>query len=138
MLRVYNVKYVEEIANMVRWIFAAAIFFVLLPGAASAETVLGRWCDRMLPNQPKYNGIITILVTDGGSVQAFVKYGDGSSRKGTLREDGGNIYSKLGSATGDRYRIVPSTGNLQLIDNDGLIRTATRLENKAQPGECAQ
>ena len=35
-------------------------------------------------------------------------------------------------AFGDKYRIVPSTGNLQLLDDDGLsacavIRVATRL-----------
>lgn len=46
------------------------------------------------------------------------------------------MWVAAGYSSGDRYRVVPADGNLQLLHNDGLIRVATRLENKPQPGEC--
>ena len=64
------------------------------------------------------------------------KFNDGSSSVQELREAAGSIYVKIGSHTGDKYRIVPNTGDLQLLDNDGLIRMATRLENSPQINEC--
>ena len=64
------------------------------------------------------------------------KFNDGSSTVHELREVVGGIYVKIGSHTGDKYRIVPNTGDLQLLDDDGLIRMATRLENSSQINEC--
>ena len=103
---------------------------------ASAETVIGRWCDRMIPTMPKHNGVITILVTDQGGVEARIKYNDGSNLKNKLKEMSGNIFATIGSSSGDKYRVSSSTGDLQLLDNDGLIRVAKRLENKPSGREC--
>ena len=64
------------------------------------------------------------------------KFNDGSSSVHELHEAAGGIYVKIGSHTGDKYRIVPNTGDLQLLDDDGLIRMATRLENSSQINEC--
>ncbi len=91
----------------------------------------------MIPNRPKYNHIIAIVITDDGKVVRKSKFGDGSSGISELREATGGIYEEIGSGSGDKYRIIPSTGNLQLLDEDGLIRVATRLENTPQSSECS-
>ncbi len=110
--------------------------YCLCLGSASAETVLGRWCDKVLPSLPQYNSVITIVITDEGKVMLQDRFADGySALDQELREAAGGIYETVG--TDDKYRIVPSTGNLQLIDNDGLIRTAIRLENTPRSGECS-
>ena len=117
------------IAVVLVWAFAAEV--------AGGEITIGRWCDRMIPNIPKYDAILAIFITSDGKVILKAEYGDGSSGMYELRERSGNIYEKIGSS-GDKYRIVPSTGNLQLLDDDGLIRVATRLENTPQSNECSR
>ncbi|MFQ5799541.1 MAG: hypothetical protein ACE5H0_12735 [Bacteroidota bacterium] len=116
----------------------ATAVLVLLAQPAYGETTIGRWCDRMIPNMPKYNHTMAIVVADDGKVVLKSKFGDGSSKTSELREPAGGIYEEIGSASGDKYRIIPSTGNLQLLDEDGLIRVATRLENAPQSGECSK
>ena len=106
--------------------------------AAEGEKTIGRWCDRMIPNVPKYNYTMAIVITNDGKVMLKSKFNDGSSSINQLREAAGNIYEEIGSSYGDKYRIVPSTGNLQLLDEDGLIRVATRLENTPQSNECSR
>jgi len=101
-----------------------------------AETTVGRWCDKQIPTMPKYNGILAIVITDDGAIELRSRWGDGSSLVTKLSEQGGGIYAAVGSSSGDKYRVVPADGNLQLLDNDGLIRVAIRLENTPQPGEC--
>ncbi len=105
-------------------------------GTAHAETTVGRWCDKQIPNMPKYNGILAIVITADGTVELRTEWGDGSSLVTELSEQAGGIYAAVGSSSGDKYRVVPADGNLQLLDNDGLIRVAIRLENTPQPGEC--
>jgi len=109
---------------------------MLLAPLAAGETVIGRWCDRMLPHLPQYNGVLEIVIPDSGSAVMRERYGDGSSRVLELREKPGSVYEAVGAKFGDRYRIVPATGDLQLIDNEGLIRSASRLGNTPQPREC--
>ncbi|MCH7807047.1 MAG: hypothetical protein IH995_07895 [Proteobacteria bacterium] len=101
-----------------------------------SSTIIGRWCDEMIPSMPQYNGVLSIVISNDGIPLLLSSYNDGSSRENKLREIPGGIYEQIGSATGDKYRIAPSSGNLQLIDNDGLIRTAKRLENSPQLREC--
>jgi hypothetical protein len=117
------------------------IFLVLIAGmmgstVATAETTIGRWCDKMVPTMSKYNYVMAIVITDEGKVVLRSRYNDGSSGEDMLREIGGGIYATIDNRFGEKYRIVPNNGELQLIDNDGLIRIASRLENKPQPGEC--
>lgn len=104
--------------------------------SATRETTIGRWCDRMIPNSPKYNRTMTIQVNDNGMLVAFSRFGDGSTNESKLTERSGGVFFVNGSSSGDRYRIIPATGNLQLIDNDGLIRVANRLENEPRRGDC--
>jgi hypothetical protein len=107
-----------------------------LSDAVHAETTIGRWCDKMLPTMPQYNGIMEIVITDDGALELRTRYGDGSNGVTKLDEQSGGIYAAVGSSSGDKYRIVTADGNLQLLDNDGLFRIATRLENTPQSGEC--
>ena len=106
-------------------------------GGMADELIIGRWCDRMIPNMPKYNRTMAIVVADEGRVLLRSEFGDGSSSVNELREAEGGVYEKIGSTTGDKYRIVSNTGNLQLLDQDGLIRVAARLENTSQSSECS-
>lgn len=103
------------------------------------EMLIGRWCDRMLPGDLRFNIVMSIVVGGGGSAYLKSEYGDGSSGIVQLREAVGSVYydvENVGhpSDPDDHYRIVQSTGDLQLLDIDGLIRVATRLENSPQYG----
>ena len=120
-------------------VVTVAAWFVLAfaADAVAGETMIGRWCDRMIPNMPEKNYVMTIVITNEGKVELRSNFRDGSSGKWELREEAGGIYKKVGSRWGDTYRIVPSTGNLQLLDNDGLIRIATRLGNTPKSKECS-
>ena len=80
---------------------------------------------------------MTLTIRDDGQIILDSKFGDGSSRVDGIRERPNGVFEKVGSPYGDKYRIVPSDGNLQLIDDDGLIRVASRLENTARIGECS-
>jgi hypothetical protein len=100
--------------------------------ALASEVTIGRWCDQMALGKRE----MAIRVTDQGQAVAFSRFYGGSTLSAPLAENAGNIFAVIDSPSGDQYRVVPATGDLQLIDNDGLIRTATRLENEPQPGEC--
>lgn len=121
---------------MTATITTVALLWVSAIRVAAGETTVGRWCDRMIPNMPKHNYIMAIVIGDEGKVVLKRQFRSGSSSTHELREVAGNIYEMPGSRYGDKFRIVPSTGNLQLLDNDGLIRIASRLQNTPQRGEC--
>ena len=122
--------------NKFGMVFVVVAFF-FMNQSAYGETTIGRWCDRMVPNLPKFNRIMTIVVKNDGRLLLRSNFRDGSLRVRQLKELGGSIYKIIKSPTGDKYRIVPSTGNIQILDNDGLVRTATRLENKPKDAECS-
>ena len=91
----------------------------------------------MIPNLPEYNRTITIVIADDGKILLTSNFKDGSSSVNELREALGGIYEVIGSSSGDKYRFVASTGDLQLLDDDGLIRVASRLKNAPQSNECS-
>ncbi len=91
----------------------------------------------MIPNLPAYNRTITIVVADDGKVLLTSNFKDGSSSVNELREVSGGIYEVIENSFGEKYRFVASTGNLQLLDDDGLIRVASRLENAPETNECS-
>lgn len=117
---------------------ALVICIISAIGLVHAETNIGRWCDKMLPTMPQYNGIMEIVITDDGAIELRTHYGDGSNAVTKLNEQNGGIYAAIESSSGDKYRIGTADGNLQLLDNDGLIRVAIRLENTPQSGECGK
>jgi hypothetical protein len=122
---------------MTRLLEVAVVLLVILAHApAYGETLVGRWCDAMIPGMPKFNRLIVININDTGVVEVNSKFEDGSSNTSKLKEISGGIFKQIGSKTGDKYRVVPGSGELQLLDNDGLIRTARRLEAKAKARDC--
>lgn len=116
-------------------IFALAVVLGFIQ-TAQAGTTVGRWCDRMIPSMSQYNTVMEIVITDSGDVELRSSSADGSSSTVALDEQSGGIYRQVDSHTGDRYRIVLSDGNLQLLDDGGIIRVARRLENIPQADEC--
>ncbi len=114
------------------------VLWIACANSATAETILGRWCDKMVPNNPSFWSVIIIEVQDNGDLAAIVNHRDGSVNESVLEEVGGDVMTVVGSSSGDKYRVVPSTGSLQLLDNDGFIRSAQRLENTPHAGECGE
>ena len=84
---------------------------------------------------PQYNSVLRIVVAGDGYAEIRIRYADGSRTVMKLKKEGGNIYAAIGSSTGDKYRIEPD-GSLHLLDNDGLVRVATRLADTPERGEC--
>ena len=112
------------------------VFIFGVAGTVQAEMTIGRWCDIPLASMPDLNSIKEIVITDDGDIELRVRYGDGSSKVEKLAEQSARLYVALNNRHGEKYRIIPANGNLQLLDNDGVFRVATRLENTPQAGEC--
>jgi len=95
------------------------------PAPANRE-IIGRWLDE----SPFVGGRITIFHEDG---KLFIEqmFKDGSSLKEELFEERtplGRQFDKVeGSSSGDHW-VLSSDGSLQIRDNDGLIRTAKKVE----------
>jgi hypothetical protein len=110
---------------------------VLLAGVVHArDQIVGSWCDRMVPNNSRYNRVMTVYKTDDDAAMLRSVFADGSETRSELKERPSGEYLKVGSTHGDRYRVDKSSGNLRLIDNDGLIRVATRIGDAAGLEEC--
>ena len=120
-----------------RWFLASLIVMagILGTGPTRAETVIGRWCDVWTPSM---KNVLAIVITNDGNAVLRINLFDGTSDEYQLNETSEGFYVEVDSGHGDKYRIVPSTGELQLLDNDGLIRVANRLENTVQPSECGK
>lgn len=105
------------------------------PTQSKEQHILGRWCDVMVPTG-NMNRVITIILSKKGIPEAKVKYFDGSAGNYQLTDLGNGMFKVNGRDSGDKYRIVPNNGELQLLDNDGFIRTARRLETSSKSGDC--
>jgi hypothetical protein len=116
-------------------ILAAAIVMASA-ASSSAETLIGRWCDHLIPNNVSYNAVITILLGKNGTIRAEEQFSDGSLLNRELREEDDGVFAVIDSEDHDVFRIVPSTGHLQLLDSEGLIRTASRLAGDFKPADC--
>ncbi len=102
---------------------------------AHAETIVGRWCDIMVPGKAEYYAIKEIVITDDGNIELRSQYGDGSKGIERLVKQDSRHYLTL-NRHGEKYRIIPDSGNLELAGPDGPFRVATRLANTPQDGEC--
>ena len=60
---------------------------------------------------------------------------DGSQTNADLTETGEGRFADPGSETGDHFQIT-ATGDLDVLDNDGLIATASKLSSSSTPDEC--
>ena len=113
----------------------ASSITLLTPKPSHSETIIGRWCDRMVPGMRRFYRIMTIVKTDSGQIVLKSRFGDGSSSTNRLQRVGSGSYAKADSGFGDRYR-TSANGDLNLYDNEGFIRTATRLDDTPKSGEC--
>lgn len=114
--------------------FAAAL---AMSAPAHADTVVGRWCDLAVPSHPlATDRIMTIINRDNGTVDLVSTFRGGERLTQRLIERRGATFAIVDSPSHDRLRIVPASGNLQLLDDDGFIREARRLENTPRRGEC--
>ena len=60
---------------------------------------------------------------------------DGSSGIQKLKRKG-DTFAEVDGDFGDGYQIDAKTGELNLVDNDGLVATATKLSNVPQANDC--
>ena len=95
-----------------------------LSAVPANREIVGQWLDET----PYASSRITIF-HEGGKLYAEQTFADGSSRKKELvekRSPLGRRFDQVDAATAGDHWILDSRGNLQLHDNDGLIRTAKR------------
>jgi hypothetical protein len=113
----------------------AAPFFI---NPASAETVaIRRWCQTLV-EQPQLKRDVSIIVLADGKVVARSHYYDGSSGDQELVEQSGNTYLVKGSPAADKYRIVKSSGDLQILDVHGLVDVAEMVPVTAPANACVK
>lgn len=112
----------------------AAVLLVLcgMAGAAGAETVVGRWCD---PGGAAA-AVIEIVHLDSDAFEARITGADGAALTRPL--DGPYEYSfpVTGTTRHEAYVVHDATGDLELIDATGLLRTARRIADMAAPDTC--
>jgi len=115
-----------------------AVFLLLISTTSSiaAGSLIGRWCDWPIPNMDNLDNLMTITTDDKGEVYLERFYKSGRESKVLLRRISNTKFNTVGSATGNNYRIQKGSGHLQIRDNEGLIRSARRLENSMVDGEC--
>ena len=99
----------------------------LVPAQATPadRRIIGRWIDE----SPYVGSRISILSEDGKLFGEQI-FKDGSSFKRELIEKQsplGRRFDRVDSRIGDHW-VITSNGNLQLRDNDGLIRTAKEVK----------
>lgn len=126
----------KVLLNNIRETATLGALLLLFSNIAYGQDTVGRWCDQLIPNMPKYNRVMSIVITDKGVAELRSDFNDGSGSVEELRERSSDKYESTEAQSGERYRIISENGDLQLIDEDGPIRTAQRLEEDAQPDEC--
>ncbi len=105
----------------------------LSAGCSAGATTVGRWCDEWFPG---FISEITIQSFSDGRIEALLEFSDGSTEVRNLIESANLVYLVEDSEHGDRYRILPTTGELEVYDNEGLISTARPLSADPTAGDC--
>ena len=99
--------------------------------SSSAPETLGKWCDRV-GNIRMYIVILKRSEADQFAERIFT---DGSSDILPLSAVGPNRFVQVDSDIGDGYHIS-ATGDLELFDDEGHIRTASSLPEGATASDC--
>src|SRR4051794_16366388 len=102
----------QSMRSLIGLVLVAGVLSAGMGGTGAKELTLGRWCYRA-PGSGATT--IAIVALDDGSVSAQLRYGDGSTNQQALDEKGHGIYAVRESPSSDYYRLVLSTGNLQLV-----------------------
>jgi hypothetical protein len=98
---------------------------VLISFAAQAEDeIIGLWCDRMVPNAPKFNRTIEIRKNDRGKYYIYSRFADGSSKFDRVEIHKETTFYKPDSPSQSMYMINSSNQSLALWDKEGHIRDA--------------
>jgi hypothetical protein len=111
---------------------AVLVALVGVAQSAQAENVVGRWCD---PGGTAPS-VIEIVHLDSDAFEARITGADGAALTRPL--DGPYEYSfpVTGTTRHEAYVVHDATGDLELIDTTGLIRSARRMADMAAPETC--
>ena len=91
-------------------VITVAFVLVFAVGGVADESIIGRWCDRMIPNMPKYNRTMTIVVADEGRVLLRSEFGDRSSSVNELGKQGAASMRRLKVRRGINTESFPTPG----------------------------
>ncbi|NMG39841.1 hypothetical protein GRZ55_11355 [Chelativorans sp. ZYF759] len=107
------------------------LVLALSVAASSAQggALVGQWCDRPLEAMASLDSVMRIEIRESGPV--LVDLFRGSAREVDLRDQGEGVFVEAG---GDGYRIAGA--DLELFDEMGVIRTASRMDDDAAEEEC--
>lgn len=115
------------------WIGAIAACGLAAGCSSSSTTTLGRWCDEWFEG---FRSIIIIEEHGDGRFQALLTFPDGDTEEKELVESANLVFLVEDSEHGDRYRIVPTTGALEVLNIDGLVSTARPMSPGAEDDDC--
>ncbi len=116
--------------------FLCSALFSPAATPADADVSVGRWCDRMLPGLADSYRIVEIVHREGGAIEMRYVFMDGTNDFTGLQLVADDLYALMGSPFGD-HLFINSLGNLEMFDEDGLIRVAERLGDSPRSGECS-
>ena len=114
------------------WIGAIASL-CFAAGCSATPTTLGRWCDEWFPG---FRAEITIQSFDDGRLQALLTFSDGGTEVQNLVESANLVFFVEDSEYSDRYRILPTTGELEVIDVEGIISIARPMSSNPRADDC--
>ena len=102
---------------------------------SQVQTLVGQWCDRPVESIPGTFAIYEITLDERAVPFVHITFADGSSLQEELVVAVNNTFDKT-SPDGDYFHINPETGQLDLMDEFGLIRSAKPIESKTQFSKC--
>jgi hypothetical protein len=103
---------------------------------AFASSTVGRWCDMPVLNITDLDNVITIYQLDDETFSMTTEFPSGESFDSQLEQSSEGRFNKVDTSTGDYFHVQQSTGHLVISDNQGYIRTATRLESDQDVRDC--
>ena len=92
---------------------------------ADANSTESAWCDVLVRGTPRIVATIVLSIDGTGHAVMTSRFSDGSSLQQELVFENG-IYGVRESPSGDSYQIR-ADGSLDILDNDGLVRSARAL-----------
>ena len=93
---------------------------------------IGRWCDEEWNDGVVYE----ISKTDGGDILLHRRHDGDQASQTNLLQAGGGIYLNPSSEYGEYYSVVASTGDLEMFDREGFIRTLRYLAEGETSQHC--
>lgn len=127
---------------MKKYVLFSSLVLIAATGTVQAaeeqEWTIGRWCDAGVADGAGDNRLVAIMYKEPETYFSRITDSSGEQTEDVLSLLPGDIYVREGNVYGERLRVHRSTENLQLMDNDGVKATYTKLENEPQPGDCLE